>query len=165
MLREQEAKAMEAKRIVGAKYRVTDADMWPVGAEITLFKDRGTAAPIFQGPPTQGASQWHVSMSDVELIEAPSELSGNSVQLPSKRKSISEACDTIKALLLEKNEAYGDSALVPLGIFSQGNASDSLCARIDDKLARIKNKGLGDATEDTLSDVIGYLILLQISRQ
>ena len=83
----------------------------------------------------------------------------------SARESISEACDTIKALLLEKNEAYGDSALVPLSIFSQGNASDSLCARIDDKLARIKNKGLGDATEDTLSDVIGYLILLQISRQ
>lgn len=84
---------------------------------------------------------------------------------PPARQSIAEACDSIKALLLEKNEAYGDSALVPLGIFSKGEASDSLCARIDDKLARIKNKGLGDATEDTLDDLIGYLILLKISRQ
>lgn len=64
-------------------------------------------------------------------------------------------------LLLEKNAAYGDSALNPVGIFSKGDAVQSLCARIDDKLMRIKNKGINDLTEDTVTDLIGYLILLK----
>jgi len=66
-------------------------------------------------------------------------------------------------MLLEKNEAYGNSALEPIHIFSNGDAVDSLCTRIDDKLSRIKNKGLNDATEDTLFDLCGYLILLIIA--
>ena len=67
-------------------------------------------------------------------------------------------------MLAEKNDAYGNSALQPINIFSKGNAVDSLCARIDDKLARIKNRGLADSTEDTLFDLCGYLILLIIAK-
>lgn len=67
-------------------------------------------------------------------------------------------------MLSEKNDAYGNSALQPINIFSKGNAVDSLCARIDDKLARIKNRGLADSTEDTLFDLCGYLILLIIAK-
>jgi len=66
-------------------------------------------------------------------------------------------------MLISKNKAYGSSALEPLNIFSKGKPSDSLCARIDDKLARIKNVGISDKTEDTVFDLIGYLILLMIS--
>ena len=66
-------------------------------------------------------------------------------------------------LLSEKNKAYCDSAVKPFNIFSKGNAVDSLCARIDDKIMRIKNKGINDQTEDTVSDLIGYLILLKIA--
>ena len=66
-------------------------------------------------------------------------------------------------LLKEKNKAYGNSALEPANIFSQANAIDSLCARIDDKLMRIKNKGIYDATEDTILDLIGYLLLLSMA--
>tara|TARA_R100000700_G_C3124029_1_gene111882 strand:- start:440 stop:745 length:306 start_codon:yes stop_codon:yes gene_type:complete len=73
-------------------------------------------------------------------------------------------CENIKTLLLEKNANYGNSALEPLGIFSKLNAAEAIQARIDDKLARISNKGLNDATEDTLDDLIGYLILLKIAR-
>jgi hypothetical protein len=62
-------------------------------------------------------------------------------------------------LLLSKNMAYGDSALNPISIFCSGDAIVSLGARIDDKLSRIKNKGVNDKTEDTVSDLIGYLIL------
>ena len=36
--------------------------------------------------------------------------------------------------------------------------------RIDDKLKRIKNAGPVDATEDTLQDLAGYLILLMIAK-
>ena len=79
------------------------------------------------------------------------------------RDLIVEVSTEVTNLLLEKNAAYGDSALNPVGIFSKGDAVESLCARIDDKLMRIKSKGITDATEDTVHDLIGYLILLKIA--
>lgn len=66
-------------------------------------------------------------------------------------------------LLLEKNKAYGDTATNPAKVFSKLNSIEAIKVRIDDKLARIKNKGLNDKTEDTLTDLIGYLILLKIA--
>ena len=77
-------------------------------------------------------------------------------QLDIKTKEITD-------LLKSKNKAYGNSALEPANIFSQADAIDSLSARIDDKLMRIKNKGIYDATEDTVHDLIGYLLLLSMA--
>ena len=68
-------------------------------------------------------------------------------------------------LLKEKNTAYGNTALNPPKIFSKLNSSEAICARIDDKLSRIKNKGINDKTEDTVDDVIGYLLLLKMSME
>ena len=79
------------------------------------------------------------------------------------KTKITKASDNIKALLLSKNEKYGDSALQPLGVFSKLNSAEAIKARIDDKLSRIANTGLNDATEDTLDDLIGYLLLLKIA--
>ena len=69
----------------------------------------------------------------------------------------------ITELLKSKNKAYGNTALNPTNIFSKLNASEAICARIDDKLARIQNKGINDKTEDTIDDLIGYLLLLKMS--
>ena len=66
-------------------------------------------------------------------------------------------------LLISKNKAYGNTALNPVKVFSRLNSSEALCARIDDKIMRIKNKGINDETEDTVSDLIGYLLLLKMS--
>lgn len=79
------------------------------------------------------------------------------------REGISLKCKKLEKLLLDKNKAYGSSALFPLGVFSKGDAVESLCARMDDKLMRIKNSGINDTTEDTLSDLAGYIILLQMA--
>ena len=68
-------------------------------------------------------------------------------------------------LLKEKNKAYGNSALEPAHIFSKLGACESLCSRIDDKLMRIKNKGIYDATEDTVKDLVGYLMLLLMAME
>ena len=76
---------------------------------------------------------------------------------------IIKVADEMKDLLIEKNRAYGDSATNPSNVFSSGSPIDSLCARIDDKLMRIQNKGINDKTEDTISDLIGYLILLKVA--
>ena len=78
-------------------------------------------------------------------------------------KEIVDTCDGIKALLLSKNEKYGNSALKPVTVFSKLNSAEAIKARIDDKLSRIANVGLDDATEDTLDDLIGYLLLLKIA--
>ena len=76
---------------------------------------------------------------------------------------ILEVSSEVVDLLLEKNEAYGDSALNPSNIFAKGDAVENLCARIDDKLMRIKMRGITDETEDTVQDLIGYLILLKVA--
>jgi hypothetical protein len=77
-------------------------------------------------------------------------------------QQIANVCNQIKSLLLLKNKAYGESALDPVRIFSKNDSIDGLLVRIDDKLSRIKNTGITSATEDTLMDLIGYLVLLKI---
>lgn len=81
-----------------------------------------------------------------------------------RKDQIVAATNKVRDLLLEKNNAYGDSALSPLNIFSSASAEYGIRQRIDDKLKRIQNAGLNDETEDTLLDLAGYLILLMIAR-
>jgi len=81
------------------------------------------------------------------------------------KEKIKQVTDKVCAMLQEKNDAYGNSALKPINIFSKGDASDSLRARIDDKLSRIKNRGINDETEDTLFDLCGYLVLLILAEE
>jgi hypothetical protein len=71
--------------------------------------------------------------------------------------------EEIRDLLIEKNQKYGNSALEPLGVFSQLSAKEGLLVRIDDKLKRIKNGSLEKDDEDVINDLIGYLVLLKIS--
>lgn len=75
---------------------------------------------------------------------------------------IKEVGREIVMLLIEKNKAYGDTANHPPQIFSKLSAREGILARIDDKLSRIKNKGLNDLTEDSVADLIGYLILYKV---
>ena len=76
---------------------------------------------------------------------------------------VTQALDEIRDLLIAKNLKYGNSALEPLGVFSQLSAKEGLLVRIDDKLKRIKNGSLERDDEDVVNDLIGYLILLKIS--
>ena len=80
------------------------------------------------------------------------------------RNKIKSKCKKLEELLLNKNAKYGNSALEPLNVFSGAGAVAGIKMRIDDKLKRIKNAGLVDATEDTLQDLAGYLILLMIAK-
>lgn len=75
---------------------------------------------------------------------------------------ISVTCDNIKRLLLEKNVAYGNSALSPISIFAKDGAASGIAHRIDDKLNRIKNNQSYPGDND-LDDLIGYLILYKIA--
>ena len=81
------------------------------------------------------------------------------------QKIIEEECDAVKNLLLEKNAKYGNSAIEPKRIFSKQNSIEQIKVRIDDKLSRIQNIGLDAPDEDTLKDLIGYLILLKVAKR
>ena len=76
---------------------------------------------------------------------------------------LDKVSEKITNLLKEKNAAYGNSALNPTNIFSKLDAVESLCCRLDDKIARIQNRGITDQTEDTVDDLIGYLLLLKMA--
>ncbi len=80
-------------------------------------------------------------------------------------QKITRISDGVRDLLVRKNKAYGDSALGGAQIFSQVPASVALSARIDDKLGRIKTSGITDASEDTVLDLCGYLVLLLIAME
>ena len=80
------------------------------------------------------------------------------------KDKIKQKCKEVEDLLVQKNDAYGDSALNPAGIFSKLKASEAIKIRLDDKLKRIQNVGVSDETEDTLMDCAGYMILLMIAK-
>ncbi len=92
------------------------------------------------------------------------------MDLPQSAVEIAGECDRLKAFLIEKNLAYGNSALDPVRIFSSASTVEQLLVRIDDKLSRMEHQELLDEdgkvitnTEDTTLDLIGYLILLRIA--
>jgi hypothetical protein len=78
-------------------------------------------------------------------------------------QSIAEECDALKAMLLEKNLAYGSSALRPLRVFSKASSVEQILVRIDDKLSRLSRGSA--AGEDVELDLLGYLVLLRIARK
>ena len=81
------------------------------------------------------------------------------------KEKIEATCDSIKKLLLDKNAKYGNSALNPVRVFSKADNVEQLLVRIDDKLSRIaRGAGMEVTDEDTLNDLIGYLILLKIAK-
>jgi hypothetical protein len=78
------------------------------------------------------------------------------------QEEVHDVLQEIEDLLIAKNEKYGNSALEPLGVFSQLSAKEGLLVRIDDKLKRIKNGSLDKDDEDVVNDLVGYLVLLKI---
>lgn len=73
---------------------------------------------------------------------------------------IAKECVDIARQLLEKNEAYGNSALEPVRVFSTASTREQLLVRIDDKLSRcVRGQAAG---EDVVFDLIGYLVLLRV---
>jgi len=67
-------------------------------------------------------------------------------------------------MLQAKNASYGNSALDPICCFSKASALEKIKVRIDDKLSRIK-RGSEYAGDDTVNDLIGYLILLKMAQE
>ena len=69
-------------------------------------------------------------------------------------------CQNLAEMLKAKNRQYGNSFADPVRIFSKSTPEEALLIRIDDKLSRIARGH--NAGEDTILDLIGYLILLRV---
>ncbi len=78
-------------------------------------------------------------------------------------EAILDECLAIAEMLVEKNRAYGNSALAPVRVFSKASSEEQLLVRIDDKLSRLARGSA--AGEDVVADLIGYLVLLRIARK
>ena len=76
---------------------------------------------------------------------------------------INRECEGIARMLIAKNRKYGNSALAPLRVFSRADRVEQLRVRIDDKLSRIATSGDSGPDEDTVADLLGYLVLYRIA--
>lgn len=85
------------------------------------------------------------------------------LKLSESQKKIVEVCDSMKDLLLYKNQKYGDSALNPNNIFYKGDSTNSIKIRLDDKIGRIKN--CEEIRINDVCDIIGYSVLLLVSME
>lgn len=79
-------------------------------------------------------------------------------------QSVRRHTDRIANLLIEKNKAYGDSALNPIRVFSKADRMEQLYIRLDDKISRVQ-RGHEYPGDDTIQDIIGYCVLILIARE
>lgn len=85
--------------------------------------------------------------------------------LSNTQRQIKQICEDVQAMLLKKNEKYGDSAINPIRLFSTASTVEQIYVRLDDKLNRIKqSNGKWTDDEDVIMDIIGYLVLLKIAK-
>ena len=84
--------------------------------------------------------------------------------VPTMKDKISDELQQIEAFLHDKNDAYGNSALDPVRVFSRTDTAEQLRVRIDDKLSRLMRGGEYPG-DDTVLDLIGYLVLLRIAER
>ena len=79
-------------------------------------------------------------------------------------KEIWYICEELAWFLIDKNRAYGNSALDPVRIFSSSDNIEQLKVRIDDKLSRFM-RGNEFPGDNDIDDLIGYLVLLKVAQR
>jgi hypothetical protein len=79
------------------------------------------------------------------------------------QKLIGQVCDELAEMLIAKNEAYGNSALDPVRVFSQADPIEQIKVRLDDKLSRLARGSA--AGEDVRKDLMGYLVLWEVAER
>ena len=70
----------------------------------------------------------------------------------------------IGEMVVDKNIAYGDSAVDPVRIFSKASPIEQILVRLDDKISRIQ-RGHAYPGDNDIDDLMGYLILLKVAKE
>lgn len=76
---------------------------------------------------------------------------------------ILDVCVDLAEFLMEKNKAYGDSALKPVRILSRADPAEQIRIRMDDKLSRLVRGEAGG--EDAMEDLVGYWVLMRVAEK
>lgn len=100
----------------------------------------------------------------LEVIPTAAPSMHDAVSAPAHSSEFETALDAqlarIRAMLLAKNAAYGDSVSKPLRVFSTASNTEQIRVRIDDKLSRLARGSA--AGEDVVLDLVGYLLILMM---
>jgi hypothetical protein len=78
------------------------------------------------------------------------------------KNDLTQVLNEFKDFLIKKNKSYGDSALNPINVFSKTNSIEQIRMRIDDKINRLM-QGHEFEDDDTIKDLTGYLLLLNVA--
>lgn len=117
---------------------------------------------------TPGENDWFFAEHELELVsvrgtrEHTDEEWAEYARISSFEENVRRHTDKIASLLIAKNKQYSNSALDPIRVFSKSDRMEQLRVRADDKLSRIRN---GDTSEDALTDLAGYIILMKIAEE
>lgn len=79
-------------------------------------------------------------------------------------REIALICAEMAQFLIDKNRAYGNSALDPVRIMSRADNVEQIRIRIDDKLSRFV-RGHEYPGDNDIDDLIGYLVLLKVAQR
>lgn len=138
------------------------------GVDIEYDSENREYSAIYQGQKwvSKDGEEWISSvtgevLSSRVVAEALSTESSTESALTESQKKIKTVCDSMKDLLLYKNEKYGDSALHPNNVFYKGDSTNSIKIRLDDKIGRIRN--CKETRINDVADIIGYCVLLLVS--
>lgn len=127
------------------------------GWEVELVPDVNDLAEVVRKFASLGPC---VSVEDIGQIRSIGEQLGISSFEQNVRRILEGVADTV----VQKNLAYGNSALNPIRVFSRTDRMEQLYTRLDDKLSRVQ-KGHEYPGDDTIQDIIGYCTLILIARE
>lgn len=100
-------------------------------------------------------------LAEIDDYESQIDFYKNRFEKSSFEYKVHEVLTHVADMLVAKNKSYGNSALEPLRCFSKASSKEAILVRIDDKLSRIMRGQ--DIGEDTVMDLIGYLVLLRLA--
>lgn len=140
---------------------------------ITCDMDETNGCPCYAVCESLGGNNFahpeKVSSCEEYLIEHAAEEASTLPLYSDIQQNMGHVLDSMKDLLIYKNNKYGNSALEPMDVFtrhlSDSNSAglDSILVRLDDKLKRIQNAD--ELRKNDVSDLIGYLTLLCVDQE
>jgi hypothetical protein len=119
------------------------------------------------GPNTGNFTNYGIEAIQHDASKGPLPIDEGDTQiLPTDTTAIAirKVCNGVAAMLIRKNNSYGDSALKPIRVFSKADSIEAIKVRLDDKLSRLMRGNGDDFGEDVIDDIQGYLVLLKIAR-
>jgi len=81
------------------------------------------------------------------------------------KNDLDEVVNEIVAMLVNKNEAYGNSVFDPVRIFSKTDTLAQIDVRLDDKLSRLMRGNPDFDHEDVYKDILGYLLIREVAKR